>query len=346
MSNFLISYRYSLFTLFLVFNAVLCSVAVWNYTIAKVLLLTAHVDVYLAAIGGLAVLFIIPVTFVDMFRKNALTGRVWFELVWVGVFWVLELCGASAFTAINSDTMCSKNAVAIQRDSCTSTRAVQAFSWLITIMLLVYLVILFISALLHYDDDKAVWSSGVRHYPWFNASRAPLGSTPPSPNESVTKWHRKSLMLTKPQPKRPSRSADFAYLEAGSAPSMQQTTRIAVTALAPEPSLYPATVAANMLPARAPPTRVPPPLAFPSRQARRPQGSQLLSIPSPIPEVSPGYIESQRTPQTPGSGSRPLQLHARSGSSGSPTRRGPPPPLDLTKISAYIAIEERRKQVR
>ena len=31
-------------------------------------------------------------TAVDMCRKEALTGRVWFELLWVGVFWVLELC--------------------------------------------------------------------------------------------------------------------------------------------------------------------------------------------------------------------------------------------------------------
>jgi hypothetical protein len=34
--------------------------------------------------------------FIEILRKNAVTGRLWFEISWVGLFWVMELCMSSS----------------------------------------------------------------------------------------------------------------------------------------------------------------------------------------------------------------------------------------------------------
>ncbi|TCD60017.1 hypothetical protein EIP91_010868 [Steccherinum ochraceum] len=348
------SYRYSLFALFLVFNAIICSVAVWNYTIAQALLVTANIDVYLAVIGGLSVLFIIPIAFVDVFRKNALTGRVWFELLWVGVFWILELCGAAAFTAQIPDTLCTTASTILQPDGCTSSRVLEAFAWLTTILLLFHLLALFVSALLHYDDDKEIWSASIRFYAWYS-TRSTLESNPPSPTRSFApSFNRRSFSLRAPKPKRPIRPADLDLEKAGATarPPMRDTSRSTVSRVAPPqqpPSMYPTSVAATMgNAARAPPAsmRLQPTRPLRVVNANLSVSSPITEVPTPAPTgaaaTSAARTPSPRSASLPKSaGTRPT--HARGGS-GSPTRRRPPPPLDLTRISAYNAIEERRKQ--
>ena len=225
------------------------------------------------------------------------------------------------------------------------------------------------SGIRHYDEDKAVWHSGVRFYPWFG-TRTSLGSAPSSPTKAQTSgptWQRRSLKLVVPQPKRPNRPADLD-LEAGPKPavSMMQQKYSNVVSAVPQPasSMYPAGVAASMGDAaRAPASTgaTPPPLGdWPrsSRHQKKPSKGMryVVNIPSPVPEVvspvtapaisttAPLSFRKAATPKSaaPSAPSRPT--HPRRGS-GSPTRRGPPPPLDLTRISAYNAIEERRKQV-
>ena len=52
---------------------------------------SALIDAYLIAIGAAGILWMFPVMFLDQLRKNALVSRVWFECVWVGLFWLLNL---------------------------------------------------------------------------------------------------------------------------------------------------------------------------------------------------------------------------------------------------------------
>ena len=52
---------------------------------------SAFIDAYLIAIGAAGILWMFPVMFLDQLRKNALVSRVWFECVWVGLFWLLNL---------------------------------------------------------------------------------------------------------------------------------------------------------------------------------------------------------------------------------------------------------------
>ena len=51
----------------------------------------AFIDAYLIAIGAAGILWMFPVMFLDQLRKNALVSRVWFECVWVGLFWLFNL---------------------------------------------------------------------------------------------------------------------------------------------------------------------------------------------------------------------------------------------------------------
>ncbi|KAH8106735.1 hypothetical protein BXZ70DRAFT_1003647 [Cristinia sonorae] len=359
MANLLISYRYFFLALFVVLNAVTCSVAVWNYSIAQALLLSAKVDVFLAVISGLAILFVIPIMFVDAFRKNALTGRVWFELAWSGLFWVLHLCGASAFTALVPDDMCSPLAVGLVPYSCTSSRVLQAFSWLCSILLLFHLITLFVCSLLHYDDDKTIWNAGIRFYPWFE-TRSTLGSAPSSPTTKTapapTTWQRKPFNLsTSKKLKRASRPADLD-LEKGERTNVQQgammQTSRTMTSAANQgaPSLYPSHVAATMTsaPLELPSSKTPKSASKRQHQdvPRSHRKAAPKEIAAHIPTVSSPLTAPAQSDMDEMSSRRPPvpKSAAPVSGRGSPTRRGPPPPLDLARISAYNAIEERRKK--
>ncbi|PSR94090.1 hypothetical protein PHLCEN_2v4518 [Hermanssonia centrifuga] len=123
LASILLGYRYVLFgmypavsplprahtfctVLFVIFNAVIASVAAWDYGMAHETGHNQQIDAYLIFLGILGVIYIIPIAAVDILRKNAVPNRVWFECLWVGVFWVLEL-GASAVTANASNSACS-----------------------------------------------------------------------------------------------------------------------------------------------------------------------------------------------------------------------------------------------
>ncbi|KAJ3476278.1 hypothetical protein NLI96_g11271 [Meripilus lineatus] len=197
MASILLSYRYFLFGAFIVCNAIICSVAAWNFSLARYTGIDLHVDVFLILLGVSGVVFLLPIIFVDLFRKNALYTKVWFECTWVAVFWVLELAGASAVTAIIPPELCVPDSDAIAVNACTSTRVLLAFTWLITVLLVIYLVALLVSAISHQEDDSMVWHAHVRFFPWFQI-RSSLNSAPPSPTRD---WHR-PFALAAPQPKR------------------------------------------------------------------------------------------------------------------------------------------------
>ena len=97
----------------------------------------------------------------------------------------------------------------------------------------------------------------------------------------------------------------------------------------PAPSLYPVHVQASMRlePQRAPAAASPPPLGDWPR--RRLEKSPSLDSASPSPSAA-----------------TPRARHPRTGSAGSLNgrQRPIPPPLDLTRISAYRQIEERARQ--
>ncbi|KAF9821387.1 hypothetical protein IEO21_00633 [Rhodonia placenta] len=92
MNTIFTAYRYFVFVLFIVCNIVLCSVSAWNLSIALAVQFTTSIEVDAVAIamGAVGLVFILPILFIDVLRKQSVTRHVWFECLWVGVFALLE----------------------------------------------------------------------------------------------------------------------------------------------------------------------------------------------------------------------------------------------------------------
>jgi len=363
MASFIQSIRYSVFALFLVCNAIICSVAVWNLSLARAAGLDSQVDIYLAVLGALGVLFILPIFCIDIFRKNALPGRVWFECTWVGVFWMLELAGASAATATLPGLLCASNVKGLTSDACTSSTVLMTFTWLCAFCLLLYLIGLSICAIVHQEDDAKIWHASVRFFPWFG-TKARLGSAPPTPTTSQVKGWAKPFRLAHNTPRKTAHSAAFSEvdLEAGgkveikgspvTAPQMRRPAGNSLAVPLPVASAYPAksqppaAKSAQLPVGELPRSMQQQRLSRPRKGGVSPIGPPPSQPPPPVPEASSSQLVPPRSAVPPHSSTKPAvssPLRPKYHRNGSPGGRRPPPaPLDLSKISAYYANDVRR----
>ncbi|RPD66295.1 hypothetical protein L227DRAFT_606409 [Lentinus tigrinus ALCF2SS1-6] len=189
-------YRYASFGLFTLCNAVICCISMWNLVLAQQIGWDPLVDAYLIALSALGIIFIFPILCIDLLRKNALVSRVWFEAVWVGLFWIAQLAGAAAATAILPNMLCNFAADLLIPGSCSTTKVILAFTWINTVNLLAYFLLLMISSIIHMKDDSTVWGANTRTYPWFRV-REPLHSAQPSPVR--TTWSKAPLPSAAPK---------------------------------------------------------------------------------------------------------------------------------------------------
>lgn len=72
-----------------------------------------------------------------------------------------------------------------------------AFSWISTVNLFIYLIILVTSSVVHQKRDDTVWNAQVRSYPWYFNYCHRLGSSPEIP----APYHDRPIQA--PQPQRP-----------------------------------------------------------------------------------------------------------------------------------------------
>jgi len=202
-------YRYYLFAITIVSNAIICSAAAWNLPISQNIPLHTHVHIvaYMIFLGALSLLVVIPMLFVDIFSKRPFTGRVWVECLWIDFLWLLHLIGAIIVTTQLPRDMCTPQAESIDRNSCTSVKLLMALSWICTTNLFIYLVFLVFSSILHQTRDDTVWSSQVRSFPWYlHLYCHKLGSSPElSPRE-------RHAPIPAPQPRRPIRLLRLSVL--------------------------------------------------------------------------------------------------------------------------------------
>lgn len=182
MASALVGLRFFTFGIFIVCSTVLCSVAVWNISLVTSVesRYNEQIAAYLIFLGAFGLVWIFPLIFIDLIRSNALTSRVWFELIWVAVFWIMELSGAAALSAIVPSNLCLPRRGKVAANVCVSGKVLLGFAWVITLILLAYMVTLAIYAVIHHTTDPNVWHETVREYPWFS-TRSTLSSTPPSP---------------------------------------------------------------------------------------------------------------------------------------------------------------------
>jgi len=173
--------RFFTFGFFIVCNTILCSVGVWNLSLVQTRsVYNAQIAAYMVFLGAFGLVWIFPLIFIDLLRPNALTSRIWVEIIWVTIFWIMELSGAAALSAIVPSNQCLPRQGRIAAYVCLSGKVLLGFAWVITLILLAYMVMLAAYAIVHHTTDPNVWNETVREYPWFSA-RSTLSSSPPSP---------------------------------------------------------------------------------------------------------------------------------------------------------------------
>jgi len=157
-------------------------------------------DAFLIFVGAFGIVVILPIIAVELLRRNAVSGRVWFELAWVALFWSLYFAGAVAVTAILPNGLCDAPIVALNSDPCNSSRALIAFTWIPTAILLVYFFILAVFAIIHSKEDDKIWHAGVGSYTWFETKQC-IRSAPSTP--IMSRFAKKPPSFAVPKPRRP-----------------------------------------------------------------------------------------------------------------------------------------------
>ncbi|KAF7295024.1 hypothetical protein MIND_01040500 [Mycena indigotica] len=183
--HFLVTARYLVFAAFIICNAILASAAVWNQSLVPSSARISHLDIYLTTVGALGLFLTFSIIFVELIRKNAPTSRVYFEITWCMVFFVMDLAAAAALTAVGPADMCS-NGETHPVGGCTSVRVLLGFTWLCTFILLIYLVLLLLLTYINRNNESIpkIWQCPIHNFPPLNLSRPPSITLPRfTPNE-------------------------------------------------------------------------------------------------------------------------------------------------------------------
>ncbi|KAI0050914.1 hypothetical protein FA95DRAFT_1603186 [Auriscalpium vulgare] len=356
-----VAYRAFLFGLLVVSNAVICSAGVWSLTQAQTAHLATHVQAYMIFLGAFSLLLVLPVIFIDIFTKHAISGRVWVECAWMTLLAIFHIAGAAAVTATLPRDLCTAQGTLSdhrsQRDELTlhhlqSKLLLEGFAWICTTNLLVYLCLLLISTALHARDDDTVWHASVKSYPWYiHFPCRQLKSRPGSPTSLPFSPSRiVTSPLPAPRPQHPmadfsryqieplSLSADAQSLEKPvppmPAPPAQHVMQQTRGATAPRLGLYPLHIqSALVAPAGAPAGAGPSPSALsvsPSSPSRLWRLSPADEHTRPLGDWPRRDIMQQPSP----SKSRGPASASASAAATTPASRAGPPPLSA---SARIA---------
>ncbi|KAJ3735418.1 hypothetical protein DFJ43DRAFT_1057388 [Lentinula guzmanii] len=213
MPNFFIWFRYLVFALSIVCSAVIASVSVWNLGFAhqasKSLTQVVQVDSFVVFVGAFSLVGVFTIIFIEVGRTNAFTSRIWFDCLWSGFLFLLNISAASVVTALMPSQMC-KNTVELPSDACTSTKVIQGFTWLITILLLVYFLTIFITVFIRSGSDSRLWWYSIYDISTYDRSNSStrLQSPPSSPMPRMSSLKRlikppSILPIAAPRPQRP-----------------------------------------------------------------------------------------------------------------------------------------------
>jgi len=204
--NFLATLRYLVFAFFIICNAILASVAVWNASLAS---RDFRIDTYLVVVGALGLALTFTIIFVELARRNAFTSRVWFEILWTSLFFILDLAGASILTATGPGDMCQQHNgnEKISSGSCSSTRILMGFTWLCTFILLIYLVLVVILTIVNRNNESVprIWQCTIHNFP-------PLTSPRRSHAHFLPRFSKDQMtQVASPAPQRPNTVPSALY---------------------------------------------------------------------------------------------------------------------------------------
>ncbi|KAG8951539.1 hypothetical protein FRC03_012495 [Tulasnella sp. 419] len=143
----------------------------------------ASLDGFLIFVSCSGLVGVCSIIVVDILRRGAVSSKVWFELIWLSLFWVMHLAGASASTALLPALSCP----AKDQNLCVSAQALTVFTWLSMGLLLTQLLLLLLSSIYYSKRHPEVWVTPVRDFQWFcggGAGTLSLGSRPSSPEDT------------------------------------------------------------------------------------------------------------------------------------------------------------------
>ncbi|KAF8797931.1 hypothetical protein BYT27DRAFT_6909364 [Phlegmacium glaucopus] len=264
--------RYFVFAIFVICNAIITSVAVWNLSIVELIadnVVAKEISSYLIFLGALGLVVNFTVLFFDLYGKHVFLCKVWFELLWVGLFLIMEFAGAAAITAQSNGQTCSSDT---SISPCASTQVLQAFTWICAILLLGYLILLFVAALVKHRDDSTIWHCTVRNFPWVTSHHVHHRKSIPASSASLPRFRTEVPFIAAPRPRRivPVPEALLSYrsglsldyeIEHYQPPALSATDRrlstYRPTSLSPSTSPVAATVSPTRI--RLQPQQTPPP---------------------------------------------------------------------------------------
>lgn len=237
----------------------------------------------------------------------------------------------------------SLNHIISDHTTCVSTEVVLGFTWLssfncmyrlfiyalshyLTLLpVMIYLVILIIVSCVQQQNDRQVWQACVRHYDW--SVRDSLGSGPSSPIMS-----KKPFLLSVPRPVSIPAQTDFSRRMVR---GLEKLDPFVADASQPVPPVrQPAHSTLTIPPALVNSAQVQPSAPV----SRAPQLLHNITVPSTATpsahSATTGPDSSHSLNDDPSARSTSSSQHSRPRGRRSPTARRPPP-LDLSKITAY-----------
>ncbi|KAF5365792.1 hypothetical protein D9758_003242 [Tetrapyrgos nigripes] len=337
-------------------SSIIASLATWNLSLSSRSRISS-LDPYLIFLGAAGLILAFTMIFIELaaHSEKIVTNKLWFECCWTGLLSVMELAGAASYSSIAPSQMCSTNDQ--QTSSCTSTRALMAFTWLCTITLLSYSFMICMSCVIYSIKDPRIWVTTIRDFSLFDSSR--LNSQPPSPTPRATQKAPATPSIKAPQPRRPVPTPDFSGHHSGLSAEYE------IEHFQPPPqSQYRSEVRSSQGPSSQPNTGYkslypqilyPPEMTHSNERATSFQSQKLSLVADSSPVIDwprpdvlsqpistmKARIHSQGSSQDPrnsnsldaaqGQRSRPTGPRPRGGSD--PSRR--PPALDLSNISSY-----------
>ncbi|KAJ7063196.1 hypothetical protein C8F01DRAFT_1131909 [Mycena amicta] len=162
--HFLASLRYLVFAVFIVCNAILASVAVWNNS--SLATRDSRIDIYITVLGALGLFLTFSIIFTELVRRNAFTSRLWFETSWTALFFAMDLAAAAALTAAGPCSHQHKGNMSAS-SSCSSMRVLLGFAWLCTFILFIYLVLLLVLTFTNRNNESIpkIWQCAIHNLP-------------------------------------------------------------------------------------------------------------------------------------------------------------------------------------
>ncbi|KAJ7098024.1 hypothetical protein B0H15DRAFT_823810 [Mycena belliarum] len=208
--NFLATLRYLVFAVFIVCNAILASVAVWNSSLVSPASRDFRIDTYLIVVGALGLALTFAIIFAELVHRNSFTSHVWFDILWTCLFFGLDLAGATILTDVGPRDLCKQQKTLLGSNpspgSCSSTRVLLVFTWLCTIILFIYLVLLISLTVSHRKNESVprIWECTIHNFP-------PLTSPTPDTRALPRFTNNKMAEVVSPVPRRPTTVPSALY---------------------------------------------------------------------------------------------------------------------------------------